>query len=324
MSDTVPENPPEDSPAVITPISFLTRALNAVPAVRYALGIGGIIAVIAIAFSFGISAKVALFGTMIMLILMVVLVIFAALAAEPTSAFRIPAIVFTWFGLLLFMATSILLLTSVFWASPLNLRSLLGIPDPSQKNAGPTPADPTSHTAPNQTPPTQATPTEPAQTPTGTRPGGSPSGASRSAQNKKTAHEQTTNQSIDHEAQVWELRGDRAMQAAIQLETKLANNAATNGSFSPMNYEAIIAGFSQARSAWKNAYNVALNTGYKKNLVDKINARGGFTCENPESERLFCYSNESEYDVLEYPVPQTAKHAEVIAGGAAARPFSPK
>ena len=58
---------PTPTPAIS---NFLDRAVKAVPAIRYALGIGGVIAVIAIVFSFGINAKVAIFGTIIMLVLM--------------------------------------------------------------------------------------------------------------------------------------------------------------------------------------------------------------------------------------------------------------
>jgi hypothetical protein len=115
------------SEAIQNPPGFLRAAVHAVPAVKYALGIGGIIAVIAIVASFGIGFRVAIFGTVVMLVLMVVLVIFAGLAGQESSSFHAPAIVFTWFSLILFMAVAVVLFTSVFWGKPVDLRSLLGV-----------------------------------------------------------------------------------------------------------------------------------------------------------------------------------------------------
>lgn len=99
--------------------SILDKAIKAVPAVKYALGIGGIIAVISIIRSgFKIDLRVAAVGTIVMLILMVVLVVVASLVGQKSSAFRIPALVFTWFCLVLFMATSCTLFGSVFLGHP--------------------------------------------------------------------------------------------------------------------------------------------------------------------------------------------------------------
>ncbi len=113
---------------VTSPPTFLKQAIKAVPAVKYALGIGGIIAVIAIVRGgLNIDFRVAIFGTVIMLVLMTILVVFANLASQQKSSFRKPAIVFTWFSLLLVMATAALLLVSVFFGKPLDLRNLIPI-----------------------------------------------------------------------------------------------------------------------------------------------------------------------------------------------------
>jgi hypothetical protein len=104
------------------PFKVLTEAVKAVPAVKYALGIGGLIAVIAIVKGFGIDYRVAVFGAVIMLVLMTMLVIFAKLAAKRESVFHWPAIILTWFALILIIATAIALFTSVFWGRPLELR----------------------------------------------------------------------------------------------------------------------------------------------------------------------------------------------------------
>lgn len=86
------------------------------------MGIAGLIAVIAIVKGFGIDYRVAVFGAVIMLVLMAMLVVFAKLAAKRESVFHWPAIIFTWFALILIIATAIALFTSVFWGRPLELR----------------------------------------------------------------------------------------------------------------------------------------------------------------------------------------------------------
>lgn len=64
---------PDDNPS--TPPSVLKQAINAVPAVKYALGVGGIISVIAIVRGFRIDFRVALLGAVVMLVLMAVLLV---------------------------------------------------------------------------------------------------------------------------------------------------------------------------------------------------------------------------------------------------------
>ncbi|MCP4344593.1 MAG: hypothetical protein GY795_03580 [Desulfobacterales bacterium] len=110
---------------------ILKDAIIAVPALKFALGIAGIISVIAITRSFRIDWRIAFFGTVIMLFLMVVLVIFARLTQQQDVSFRLPILVFIWFSLLLTMGVAITLFTSVFFAKPLDLRAIL---NPDQKN----------------------------------------------------------------------------------------------------------------------------------------------------------------------------------------------
>ena len=102
---------------ITTPISFLREAIRAVPAVKWALGVGGIMAVIAIVYSFQISPRVAVIGTLIMFLFMGVLVVFARASALGNSVIALPALVFTWFVLLVFMAVTLALL-QFFSAAP--------------------------------------------------------------------------------------------------------------------------------------------------------------------------------------------------------------
>jgi hypothetical protein len=105
-----------------TPASILKQAIRAVPAVRYALGVAGIIAVIAIVKGYGLDFRVAIFGTVIMFVLMTVLVVFARAVADRKSDFRLPALFFTWFALVLTVATATALFFSAFFNVPLDFR----------------------------------------------------------------------------------------------------------------------------------------------------------------------------------------------------------
>lgn len=120
---------------MITPTQFLHEAVKAVPAVKYALGIGGVVATIAIVYSFKVDPRVAFFGTLVMLVLMGVLVVFARMASLASAAMHLPALVFTWFILLIFMAVSISLFTSVFYREPLDLAHWATGSPPSQAPA---------------------------------------------------------------------------------------------------------------------------------------------------------------------------------------------
>lgn len=69
------------------PSGFLREAIKAVPAVKYALGVGGVVSVVAIIASFGISYRVAVIGFPVILISMTLLVIFAKLASASPQYF---------------------------------------------------------------------------------------------------------------------------------------------------------------------------------------------------------------------------------------------
>jgi len=109
----------------VDPMIVLRRAMQSVPAVRYALGVGGLFAVIALIGAFGISPRIAVIGTILLLIGMVILLLFASASGLPGEKRNLPALVFTWFSLCAFASTSILLMLSIFFSYPLDLRSWL-------------------------------------------------------------------------------------------------------------------------------------------------------------------------------------------------------
>src|SRR5258705_3279660 len=93
----------------LRPFSILTQAIKVVPATKYALAVGGIIAVVAIIIGFKINLWVATLGAVVMLVLMTVFVDFASLAVHSEQnraggTFRHQIIVFTLVRLLLIIA----------------------------------------------------------------------------------------------------------------------------------------------------------------------------------------------------------------------------
>jgi len=110
-----------DTGGYINPMALLQSAIRAVPAVKYALGVGGILAVITIIGSFGLSYRVAFVGTVALFLGMLLLLLFANAAGLPGQKRKLPALIFTWFGLFAFVSTWALLMSSVFFKRPLDL-----------------------------------------------------------------------------------------------------------------------------------------------------------------------------------------------------------
>lgn len=107
------------------PIKVVREAINAVPAVKYALGIAGVAASLALAAAFFSNTRAALFGVAAMLVLMTLLVIFAVLTKLAKQELRIPALVLTWTVLLVFVGSTILTFTSVFFSRPKPFSTLM-------------------------------------------------------------------------------------------------------------------------------------------------------------------------------------------------------
>lgn len=118
---------PAKSPAISwrNPGSVLSAAVAAVPVMKYALGVAGLAAVVAIVTrGFGLDAGTALVGTLVVLALMALLIVLAA-AAKQFHRLALPAIVLTWAILFLTLCSSVLLLMSLFFHLPRPLRCLV-------------------------------------------------------------------------------------------------------------------------------------------------------------------------------------------------------
>ena len=103
------------------PLAFLKEAIQAVPAVKYALGVGGVVSLVAIVEGFGISKRAAIIGFPVILISMVLLLVFAKLASAKPEYFLYPLIVLTWFSIFAMISIVALVFTGVFFKWPLDL-----------------------------------------------------------------------------------------------------------------------------------------------------------------------------------------------------------
>jgi hypothetical protein len=109
-------------------LKIVRESIKAVPAMKYALAVAGILAVVAMVGAFRLSPQTAIFGAVITLVLMVAMVIFARLATTAPKHFLLPVKVMMWAFLCVTVATAFLLFTSAFFRWPRGLRELL---DPS-------------------------------------------------------------------------------------------------------------------------------------------------------------------------------------------------
>lgn len=112
-------------PQSISPLDILKQAISKVPALKYALGIAGIAAAIAIIKTLITDLRVAVFGIILMLVLMTVLFVFAKLTSVASKEIRLAAIVLMWFSLVVIIASASLLFTSIFFDKPINLKHLI-------------------------------------------------------------------------------------------------------------------------------------------------------------------------------------------------------
>jgi hypothetical protein len=107
------------------PFRILQEATKAVPAMRYALALTGILAVVAIAKASQVDARVSVFGAIITLGLMVAMVVFARLTRIAPSHFLKPVLVMMWSFLVLVVAQAALLFSAVSFQTPKPLHDWL-------------------------------------------------------------------------------------------------------------------------------------------------------------------------------------------------------
>ena len=110
----------------LNPLTILKDAIKAVPSMKYALAVLGLVAVVAIVTLWRVKYEVAIFGAVIILGLMVPVLVFARLTTVRPGKLVAPALVMMWSFLLLTIATTFLLFTCAFFQWPRPLTELPG------------------------------------------------------------------------------------------------------------------------------------------------------------------------------------------------------
>jgi hypothetical protein len=107
------------------PFLVLKTSLRALPQVmKWAMGVAGLAAIVAIVkIGWALDPRVAVFGTVIVILLMVAVVIFSRVPEADAAAFGLPVRVLVWSSLVLLLATAMFLFTSAFFDWPLNFRN---------------------------------------------------------------------------------------------------------------------------------------------------------------------------------------------------------
>jgi hypothetical protein len=110
------------------PMSFLKQAIKAVPQVRLALAVLGVASAASLLFGLFANKLVAIVGTVAMLLLMVVLLVFAhGVARLARTNLKIPALFLMWSAMILAVGAATLAMSSLFFNAPIPRQELLSL-----------------------------------------------------------------------------------------------------------------------------------------------------------------------------------------------------
>lgn len=115
-------------------LNIIRESVRNVPALKYAFGVLGLLAVVAAVPAMQLDYRIALVGTIVVVLLAALVLVFSKLSVLDRGHFRLPALVLVWFTIILTMAVPTLLITSVFFKQPVDLSKLLtngNGPDPT-------------------------------------------------------------------------------------------------------------------------------------------------------------------------------------------------
>ena len=104
----------------MNPYNVLEDAVSKVPAMKYALAVAALAAVVAIGLGFKLRPEVAVFGALIVIALMFVLAVFSRYAGEEDKRALGPANVLVWFYTIAVMVVTTLFITSYFGQWPIS------------------------------------------------------------------------------------------------------------------------------------------------------------------------------------------------------------
>jgi hypothetical protein len=122
----------------LNPLLILQEAIKAVPSVKYALGVAGVSATVAIILGLLKDPKIAVWGTLIVIGLMFILVIFSYAAQDlPSKKWMVASL--AWAVTTLFILALASLFTSLVFGVPQQLASYIAPIAPTPNLASPTP-----------------------------------------------------------------------------------------------------------------------------------------------------------------------------------------
>lgn len=111
---------------LIDPFKVLRESMKGLPAMRYALGISALLALLALARSWGIDLRVAGFASLVFFILLVPLLLFSQLTESVKDGpLKYPCLVMLWASILICIACWLSLFTSIFFSFPRDLSKWL-------------------------------------------------------------------------------------------------------------------------------------------------------------------------------------------------------
>jgi hypothetical protein len=132
----------------LSPSSFVDAARKAHPAFKYAVAVAGLLSIVATVSRYGVSSAALVLGTIVLVGLMVLFLVFAQAASLRRATLALPAQVLVWSFLILAVLSATMLVSSAFLDAPLPLRTAIVRQLSAQQHL----AVPRSQEEPTQTP----------------------------------------------------------------------------------------------------------------------------------------------------------------------------
>jgi hypothetical protein len=118
----------------LSPASLIRSAKAAHPAFKYAIVVAGLAAIVSVVLHFGASPATLVFGSIIIVALMTLFLVFAQATSISKTTMALPALVLIWSFMIITIFTVILLFISTFFDFPLPLKTAImrNTPAPSE------------------------------------------------------------------------------------------------------------------------------------------------------------------------------------------------
>lgn len=102
-------------------LKIIKDAIKQIPSLKYAFGVLGLVSIVALVSSYSIDHRITVYGVIFLLIMSAIILLFSKLSSLSANYFKVPAIFFLWFSVLLTIILPTLLVSSIFFKKPLDL-----------------------------------------------------------------------------------------------------------------------------------------------------------------------------------------------------------